>query len=168
MPFKISKSRKTLLVLLILCFTLLSGISIGYFSNHVFSENARFENFTEELFEKEVSGSALTFHYSVAHPEKAGLKRPKPTLGTVNTNMEKTYALCREYEDTLRSFSYSKLSRENQITLDMLLLYFHTQASLEIIIFWKKCSLPASVFRHSSLSFLQNMPFMKTGTYRTI
>ena len=130
MPFKISKSRKTLLVLLILCFTLLSGISIGYFSNHVFSENARFENFTEELFEKEVSGSALTFHYSIAHPKKAGLKRPKPTLGTVNTDMEKTYALCREYEDTLRSFSYSKLSRENQITLDMLLLYFHTQSSL--------------------------------------
>lgn len=130
MPFKISRSRKTLRVVLLLCFTLLSGISIGYFSNHVFSENARFEKFTEELFEKEVSGSALTFHYSVAHPEKAGLKRPEPTLGTVNTDMEKTYALCREYEDTLRSFAYSRLSRENQITLDMLLLYFHTQASL--------------------------------------
>ena len=130
MPFKISRSRKTLRVVLLLCFTLLSGISIGYFSNHVFSENARFEKFTEELFEKEVSGSALTFHYSVAHPEKAGLKRPEPTLGTVNTDMEKTYALCREYENTLRSFAYSRLSRENQITLDMLLLYFHTQASL--------------------------------------
>ena len=60
MPFKISRSRKTLRVVLLLCFTLLSGISIGYFSNHVFSENARFEKFTEELFEKEVSGSALT------------------------------------------------------------------------------------------------------------
>ncbi len=130
MPFKNSKPGKVFPVLLTLCFIFLSGITIGYFSNHVFSENARFKKFTEELFEKEVSGSSLTFHYSVAHPEKAGLKRPKPTLGTVNTDMEKTYALCQEYEDTLRSFSYSKLSRENQITLDMLLLYFHTQASL--------------------------------------
>lgn len=130
MPFKISKSRKTLCIFLLLLFTLLSGISIGYFSNHVFSENARFEKFTEELFEKEVSGSALTFHYSVAHPKEAGLKRPKPTLGTVDTDMEKTYELCKKYEDTLRSFAYSRLSRENQITLDMLLLYFHTQASL--------------------------------------
>ena len=88
------------------------------------------KNSQKSFLKKEVSGSSLTFHYSVAHPEKQRLKRPKPTLGTVNTDMEKTYALCQEYEDTLRSFSYSKLSRENQITLDMLLLYFHTQASL--------------------------------------
>lgn len=130
MPFKLFRSKKTLLASALLCFTLLFGISIGYFSNHVFSENAKFENFTEELFEKEVSGSALTFHYSIAHPKKAGLKRPKAALGTVNTDMKETYALCEEYEKRLRSFSYSKLSRENQITLDMLLLYFHTQRSL--------------------------------------
>ena len=70
MPFKNSKPGKVFLVLLTLCFIFLSGITIGYFSNHVFSENARFEKFTEELFKKEVSGSSLTFHYSVAHPGK--------------------------------------------------------------------------------------------------
>lgn len=115
---------------LFLCLTLVVGISIGYVANHVFSENAKFEKFTEDIFKKEVSGNTLNLHYSLANPEKQGISRPKASLGTIELDMEKTYQLCQEYENTLKSFSYSKLSRDNQLTLDMLLLYFHTQRSL--------------------------------------
>lgn len=59
MPFKNSKPGKVFLVLLTLCFIFLSGITIGYFSNHVFSENARFEKFTEELFKKKFPAAPL-------------------------------------------------------------------------------------------------------------
>ena len=76
MPLKTLNQEKFFPVLLTLCFIFLSGIIFGYFSNHVFSENARFKKFTEELLKK-ISGSSLTFHYSVAHPEKAGLKTPQ-------------------------------------------------------------------------------------------
>lgn len=130
MSLKLPKSKKPLWAALFLCLTLILGISIGYLTNHVFSENAKFTAFTDEIFEKEVCGSTLTLHYSLAHPEKLGITRPAASLGTVDTNMEKTYQLCEEYEAKLKSFSYSKLSRENQLTLDMLLLYFHTQRSL--------------------------------------
>lgn len=130
MSLKFPKSRKPLWVALFLCLTLILGISIGYLTNHVFSENAKFTAFTDEIFEKEVAGSTLTLHYSLAHPEKMGIARPAATLGTVDTDMEKTYQLCEQYEKKLKSFSYSKLSRDNQLTLDMLLLYFHTQRSL--------------------------------------
>lgn len=115
---------------LFLCLTLVIGISIGYVTNHVFSENAKFEKFTEDIFKREVSGSTLNLHYSLANPEKQGISRPEASLGTIDTDMEKTYKLCEEYENTLKGFSYSKLSRDNQLTLDMLLLYFHTQRSL--------------------------------------
>lgn len=131
MSFSFPRSKKPFFIAFFLCLVLLLGISIGYLSNHVFSENAEFEAFTEELFQKEVSGSTLTLHYSLAQPEKLGIARPEPTLGTVTGNMEKTYRLCEEYEKKLKSFSYEKLSRDNQITLDMLLLYFHTQKSLK-------------------------------------
>ncbi len=127
---KIPRLKKSLWLALILGFTLILGISIGYLTNHVFSENAKFEAYAEKIFEKEVSGNTLTLHYSLAHPEKAGILRPSPTLGTVNTDMEEVYSLCKEYEEKLKGFSYSKLSKENQITLDTLLLYFHTQRSL--------------------------------------
>jgi uncharacterized protein (DUF885 family) len=128
---KFFRKKKYLLTAIFLSLIFCLGISIGYLSNHVFSENARFENFTKEIFENEISGSALTFHYSIANPEEAGISRPAASLGTIDTDMEQTYALCEKYENQLKDFSYSKLSQENQITLDMLLLYFHTRLTSE-------------------------------------
>lgn len=125
-----SKLKKSFQVGILLFLILILGISIGYVTNHVFSENAKFENFTEEIFEREVSNNALTLHYSLAHPEKQGILSLS-TLGTIDANPEESKQLCQEYETALKEFSYSKLSRENQITLDMLLLTFHTQNTME-------------------------------------
>lgn len=125
--------QKILKKLLCLCLVFFLGIGMGYLSEHAFSENARFEAFTEKLFESEVCGNTLTLHYSLAYPEKQGINKPEISLGTVGTqeqDAKESALLCSKYEKQLKEFSYSKLSRENQITLDMLLLYFHTHASL--------------------------------------
>lgn len=127
---KLSKPQRTAAAAVLLSFILFLGISIGYLTNHVFSENTKFENFTEKIFQKEVAGSSLSLHYSLAHPEKQGISRPKATLGTADTDMDKTRPIYEEYERTLQSFDPSRLSEENRLTLDMLLLYFHTQLSL--------------------------------------
>lgn len=116
--------------LLALFLIFLLGTGIGYVSNHSLSENARFEDFTEELFRSEVSGSTLTLHYSLAYPDKHKITRTEPSLGTLDSSPEKEIQLCQDYEKKLKNFSYSRLSQENQLTLDMLLLYFHTRASL--------------------------------------
>ena len=44
---------------------------------------------------------------------------------------KRQYKACENHLNKLKSFSASRLSRENQITLDMLLLYFHTRLSLK-------------------------------------
>lgn len=127
---RLSGFLKTAVVTAFLALVLISGISIGYLTNHVFSENTKFENFTEDIFRKEVTGSSLTLHYSLAHPEKLGISRPGAILGTADPDMKKTSRIYEEYERTLQAFDYSRLSEENRLTLDMLLLYFHTQLSL--------------------------------------
>ncbi len=114
----------------ILAFFLLSASHFSWLFSHVFSENARFENFAESIFEKEVSGNALNLHYSLAYPEKQGISRPRATLGTIHPNNEKASAQCQEYVKKLKKFSQSKLSTSNRLTLDLLLLYYHTEASL--------------------------------------
>lgn len=131
MSLSFRKWRKPILIALLLCLTLLTGTGIGYFTNHVWSEDGRFRSFTRKVFQKEVSGSLLSLHYSLAHPEKENIARPAPTLGTVTSDMTDTYQLCRNYISKLKSFSYSRLSRENQLALDMLLLCFDTQLSLK-------------------------------------
>ena len=167
MPFNILKKKSSFFIACGLVFTLIIGIAAGYFSSHGITENGKFEAFAREVFRNEVSGSALTLHYSLAHPEKQGIQRKKASLGTVLTDMTNTYKLCQQYEDKLKAFRYSHLSTENQLTLDSMLLYSRKNL-LEIIIFSRSLSAQAWGFRHSSLSFWLNMLFMKIGTFPII
>lgn len=125
------RHTKKLLVILSLCLVFLTGTGIGRLAGHGRGDDKKFEKFTEKIFEKELSGSMLNLHYTLAHPEKKGIPRPAPTLGTVTSDSEKTFALYEDYLEQLKNFSPSRLSRDNQITLDMLLLYFHTQLSVK-------------------------------------
>ena len=116
--------------ILSLCLVFAIGISMGVLSDHFVSENSRFQTFTEKLFRSEACSNTLTLHYTLAHPEKKGIRKPEATLGTALSDPAKTTSLCQEYEKELKSFAYSRLSEENRLTCDMLLLYFHTRASL--------------------------------------
>jgi len=127
---RLPQKHKPLWAALFLCFVLLVGAGIGFLTNHPFSENAKFEQYTEELFRQEVASNTLNLHYALAFPEKLGIAPKEVSLGTVIVNPKEVYALCETRENQLKNFSYSKLSRENQLTLDMLLLYYHTQRSL--------------------------------------
>lgn len=75
MPFKILKKKSSFFIACGLIFTFIIGIAAGYFSAHGITENGKFEAFTQEVFRNEVSGSSLTLHYSLAHPEKQGIRR---------------------------------------------------------------------------------------------
>lgn len=130
MPLKIRKNKPPLFIILLLILTLLTGLTAGYFSAHGITENGKFEAFSRKVFQNEVSGSTLTLHYTLAHPEKQGIPRKKATLGTIPTDMKNTYQICSQYEKKLKSFRYSCLSTKNQLTLDSMLLYYHTEKSL--------------------------------------
>lgn len=130
MPFKIRGKKSPLFITLLLVLTLFAGLTAGYFSAHGITENGKFEAFSRKVFQNEVSGSTLTLHYTLAHPEKQGIPRKKASLGTVPTDMKNTYQICSQYEEKLKSFRYSRLSTENQLTLDSMLLYYHTEKSL--------------------------------------
>lgn len=123
--------KKALKITVSLIFVLFLGIFTGYLTNHVLSENARFESFAESIFKKEVSQNSLTLHYSLALPEKQGISAAAPSLGTVSSDRSEALSQCQEYETILKDFAYSRLSEENQLTLDMLLLYYHTECSLD-------------------------------------
>lgn len=119
--------------ILTLCLVFYLGIGMGYVSEHGLSENSHFESFTENLFRAEVSANTLTLHYALADPASQGIKKSAVSLGTVSSDAasaEETARLCQNYEKQLKNFHYSRLSKDNQLTLDMLLLYFHTRASL--------------------------------------
>lgn len=124
------KPRRPLFIASALSAVLLLGVSLGAVSSHFFSENAKFENFTEELFQSEAASSTLNLHYTLAHPEKYQITSEEITLGTIPKDMESAYTQMKDYENEVQSFDYDKLSQENQLTADLLLLTFHTGRSL--------------------------------------
>ena len=130
MSFKIPKKKSSLFIIFGLIFTLLLGMIAGYFSAHGITENEKFEIFSEKVFQNEISGNTLTLHYTLAHPEKLGIKRKKASLGTIPTDRTNTSQVCEQYEEKLKRFRYHRLSTENQITLDSMILYYHTERSL--------------------------------------
>lgn len=73
MPAFLRRYKKTFLITASLFLVLLSGMGIGYFSSHVWSENGKFETFCREIFKKEVSENMLTLHYSPPIRKKKGL-----------------------------------------------------------------------------------------------
>lgn len=124
------KSRRPAFISLILCAAFIFGIGLGYLTSHFFSEDAKFQAFTEKLFQTEANSSTLNLHYTLAHPESYQISSQEITLGEIPVDPTASYAQMESYEEKLNSFSYKDLSRENQLTLDLLLLYFHTELSL--------------------------------------
>lgn len=80
MSLKIRKNKSPIFITLLLILALLTGLTAGYFSAHGITENGKFEAFSRKVFQNEVSGSTLTLHYTLAHPEKQGIRRKKLLL----------------------------------------------------------------------------------------
>ena len=130
-----------------LCLVFLLGTVLGWTNTHLLSEDRRFETFTDQLFHKEVSGNMLNLHYSLAYPEKKGITRPKASLGTISLpsleissdpvsgasseSSSGTENFAYQTLTKLKTFKISALSEENQLTLDMLLLYYKTQENFQ-------------------------------------
>ena len=144
------RPRSRILIAGTLCLVFLLGTVLGLANTHLLTENSRFERFTEELFQKEVSGNMLNLHYSLAYPEKKGIQRPKASLGTIALPSSRSSDAASDsvsgtssesapeaenfaYETLkkLQAFKSSDLSDSNQLTLDMLLLYYKTQENFQ-------------------------------------
>ena len=130
MSLKIRKNKSSIFITLLLILALLTGLTAGYFSTHGITENGKFEAFSGKVFQNEVSGSTLTLHYTLAHPEKQGIRRKKAYSWHCPHRYEKYIPDLQPVRKKLKSFRYSRLSTENQLTLDSMLLYYHTEKSL--------------------------------------
>ena len=71
----LSQLQKGILTGLLLCFILIFGIALGYCKNHIFSENGKFEDITDNIFRSEAASSSLNLHYTLANPTKYGIHR---------------------------------------------------------------------------------------------
>lgn len=96
------------------------------------TEDARFEKFTHSLFTEEVSSNTLNLHYTLAYPEKYGIKDYPIRLGSMDiSRLKEGYDSVENYKKKLEQFDFQKLSKDNRMTYDILNLEFATQLSVK-------------------------------------
>ena len=133
---KITKKRFLLIFTsLILSFSLLAGCHSADTvrnnqQNTVYSassENENFREFTDAIFRDNVSGDILSLHTILQHPENYGITNYEKTLGRYNLDNPTDSSDISDCLTQLNSFDKNSLSKDQQITSELLKKYLETK-----------------------------------------
>lgn len=96
------------------------------------SASAKFDDYTQELFQEDVVQNTINLHYTLANPENYGITDYEVTLGSVSlADMEEGYAELEDMKKNLEGFRRSSLTKDQQLTYDILLDYVQTELSVK-------------------------------------
>ena len=96
------------------------------------STSAKFDDYTQELFQEDVVQNTINLHYTLANPENYGITDYEVTLGSVSlADMEEGYAELEDMKKNLEGFRRSGLTKDQQLTYDILLDYVQTELSVK-------------------------------------
>ena len=86
-----------------------------------------FDEFTEELFRKEIASDAISLHYSLADPSAYGIEKAASAFGEGSLEaLQADMADTRAVQEELRQFDRSLLTDEQQLTWSVLDSYLET------------------------------------------
>lgn len=119
-----SKKHCSLAVLFFFLLCFLTGCSHVIIAEHSQTPNSKFDEFVNQIFIDEVQTDGLTLNYTLSKPENYGIYNYKPSLGDFSLeHMKSELAVTENYLATLSGFDYTSLTKEQQITYDILKKY---------------------------------------------
>lgn len=125
MSFKKKMTQKQLgFCLVILTFIVTLALSILFLTN----DTRKFRNLSGELFVSELSGDTLSLHYTLAYPEKYGIKE-NASLPSYQASSAENAAYIRSLLDKLKAISPKRLNEEDTYTYQLLVRYLTLQLS---------------------------------------
>lgn len=121
------KSQTARYIALVLSFLLAVCLAFGCTSKLSGTPgNKSFQEFTNELFQQEVSSNTISLHYTLKNPSDYGILDAPVTYGSFSTDSRGTIAALENCKAALEKFSYKKLSEKNKLTYDVLNAYLET------------------------------------------
>lgn len=85
-----------------------------------------FSNFTRTMFQQDVASTTIGLHYTLQNPEDYGIRKIPITYGSFDADTTATLAALENCSAALKKFPYDSLSKENQLTHDVLSSYLKT------------------------------------------
>ena len=84
-------------------------------------EQRRFDDYTNDLFVKELQQNTINLHYTLSDPEKFGIAGHKISLGTLSKEDSKSSASSLEnIVEALDRFDFPSLTKRQQLTCEIL------------------------------------------------
>lgn len=98
----------------------LSRDAVGNTGGNAGGEDARFREYTRELFCREAASNTVNLHYTLKEPEKYGITDVPVTFGSFDVEAEAVKASSENMRQALLGFSYDDLDTQNRLTYDVL------------------------------------------------
>lgn len=135
--------KRSLAFLLSLCLSL-SLMGCGLQTKQE-KQQSRFDDFMNNLFVEEVQSDSLSLNYSLSKPENYGIYQMKETFGEYSARgMNEDHMLSENHLNNLLSFDYSLLSKQQQLTYDIVKGYLETDLSLGAFDYYYECLGPTT------------------------
>lgn len=110
------------------------------------SENRAFEEFTKEVFCREVASNTISLHYTLKNPEDYGIEETAVTFGGFETEKDAILASVENLQQAMAEYDYGSLSVENRLTYDVLDYYLErTEADAKYILYEEPLGLVSGV-----------------------
>jgi uncharacterized protein (DUF885 family) len=98
-----------------------------------------FDNYINNIFIEEVQSDSITLNYTLSNPKNYGVPKSAPTLGQYNLNaMKERLAISENYLATLKDFPYNSLTKEQQLTYDILLSSFKLDKNVSDLLLYSE------------------------------
>jgi uncharacterized protein (DUF885 family) len=136
--------RKRILALIVsLCLSIsLFGCS---FTTKPEKQQSQFDDFMNNLFVQEVQSDSLSLNYSLAEPENFGIHQTEATFGEYSiSRMKEDRVVSENHLNHLLSFDYSLLTKDQQLTYDIVKTYLETDLSLSEFNYYYECLGPTT------------------------
>jgi len=112
------------------------------------SVSEEFDAYTERLFKEDVTENTVNLHYTLANPENYGITDYEVTLGSVSCqDMKEGYAELEEMEEELKGFRRFLLTKDRQLTYDILKDYVETELSVKDLALYTEVLGPVSGYQ---------------------
>ncbi len=86
-----------------------------------YTYQAKFDVFTDEVFNYYITKDSLTLNYTLANPENYNIKDFTPTFGTYTKEaMDTDTSKLKEFQKALDDFDRTQLTKDQQLTFDIL------------------------------------------------
>ena len=91
-----------------------------------------FQEYTQQLFVSEATSNTLSLHYSITNPTVYNITASEPTLGHFHSALLQEMPVhTKAAQNMLHSFSYDSLTKEEQLTYDILQSVFDLTLSAQ-------------------------------------